>query len=43
MVNNSSNAICYVTHGRGGAAQTYEKARKKGLKIINIGGNENEW
>lgn len=42
MVNNSSYAICYVTHGWGGAAQTYEIARKKGLKIINIGGNENE-
>ena len=42
MVNNSGYAICYVTHGWGGAAQTYEIAKKKGLKIINIGRDKDE-
>lgn len=42
MVNNSGYAICYVTHGWGGAAQTYERAKKKGLKIIDIGRKNNE-
>ncbi len=37
MVDNSAYAICYVTHGWGGAAQTYERAKKKGLTIIDIG------
>lgn len=37
LVENSSYAICYVTHGWGGAAQTLEKAVKKGLTIINLG------
>lgn len=42
MVNNSGYAICYVTHGWGGAAQTYKIAKKKGLKIIDIGRDKNE-
>jgi len=42
MVNSSGYAICYVTHGWGGAAQTYEIAKKKGLKIIDIGRDKNE-
>ena len=37
LVNNSSVAICYITHGWGGAAQTYEYAKKKKLRIIDIG------
>lgn len=37
LVNNSAYAICYVTHGWGGAAQTLEKAVKKGLTVINLG------
>lgn len=41
MVDNSSYAICYVTHGWGGAAQTYAQAQKKGLTIINLGGKYN--
>ena len=36
MVDNASYAICYVNHGWGGAAKTYERAKKKGLNIINI-------
>ncbi len=37
MVDNSKYAICYVTHSWGGAAVTYERAKKKGLQIINFG------
>lgn len=37
LIDNSSYAICYVTHGWGGAAQTLERAKKKGLVIINLG------
>ena len=37
MVENSSIAICYVNHGWGGAAQTYRRAIKNKLRIINIG------
>lgn len=37
LVDNSAYALCYVTHGWGGAAQTYERAVKKGLTIINLG------
>ncbi len=37
MVDNSQYAICYITHDWGGAAATYERAKKKGLKIINVG------
>ena len=37
LIDNSAYAICYVTHGWGGAAQTFERAKKKGLEIINLG------
>ena len=37
LVDNSAYALCYVTHGWGGATQTYERAVKKGLTIINLG------
>lgn len=36
LVDNSKYAICYVTHNWGGAAQTYEYAKKQGLDIIDI-------
>lgn len=36
LVDNSKYAICYVTHGWGGAAQTYEYAKKHGLNIVDI-------
>ena len=39
MVNNSDYAICYVSHGWGGAARTYEYAKRKQLQIINISQN----
>jgi len=41
LVDNSAYALCYVTHGWGGAAQTYERAVKKGLTIINLGEKAN--
>lgn len=37
LVDNATYALCYVTHDWGGAAQTYERAVKKGLTIINLG------
>ena len=37
LVNNSAYAICYVNHGWGGAAATYQRAVKANLKIINLG------
>lgn len=37
LVDNSQYALCYITHGWGGAAQTYERAKKKGLIIVNLG------
>lgn len=37
MVEHASYAVCYVEHGWGGAAKTYEYAKKRGLNIINIG------
>lgn len=42
MVDNAAFAICYVNHGWGGAAQTYERAIKKKLNIINLGDSGNE-
>ena len=36
LVDNSKYAICYVTHGWGGAAQPYEYAKKHGLNIVDI-------
>lgn len=37
LVDNSAFALCYVSHGWGGAAQTYARAVKKGLTIVNLG------
>ena len=37
MVDNAAFAICYVTHGWGSAAKTYERAIKKKLNVINLG------
>lgn len=39
MVSNSAYAICYVSHGWGGAAKTYEYAKRKQLQIINLSQN----
>lgn len=38
LVEHASYAICYVTHGWGGAAQTYARAVKNGLAVINLKG-----
>ena len=40
MVDHSQCAICYVNHDWGGAIQTYEYAKKKGIQIINLGDYE---
>ena len=37
MVDNAAHAICYVNHGWGGAAKTYDRAVRKKLNIINLG------
>lgn len=37
LVAHADAALCYVNHGWGGAAKTYALARKKGLKIVNLG------
>lgn len=37
MVDHAQFALCYVTHDWGGAAQTYERAVKKNLTIVNLG------
>ncbi len=42
LVDNSSYAICYVTHDWGGAARTFARAKKKGLTIINLGDRKND-
>lgn len=42
LVDNAGYALCYVTHGWGGAAKTLERAKKKGLTIINLGDKDNE-
>jgi len=39
MVNNAAYAVCYVTHGWGGAAKTYEYAKRRQLEIIDISQN----
>ena len=36
LVDNAKYAICYVTHGWGRAAQTYEYAKNHGLNIVDI-------
>ncbi len=35
LVDHAKYAICYVTHGWGGAAQTYEYAKRHGRIIID--------
>ena len=39
LVEQSSYALCFVTHNWGGAAKTYQRAVKKGLTILNLGRN----
>lgn len=36
LLDNSAYAICYVKHGWGGAAKTYEMAKKQKLEIIDV-------
>ncbi len=36
MIDNSSVALCFVSHGWGGAAKSYSYANKKGIKLINL-------
>ena len=36
LIDNSAYAICYVKHGWGGAAKTYEMAKKLKLEIIDV-------
>lgn len=40
MMDNSGYAICFVTHSWGGAAKTFERAKRKKLRIINLGEKE---
>ena len=37
MIDNAAYAICYVNHGWGGAAKSYERAVKKKLTVTNLG------
>lgn len=37
LVDNSSVSICYVNRSSGGAARTFEYAKKQGIKMINLG------
>lgn len=37
MIDNAAFAICYVNHGWGGAAKSFERAVKKHINIINLG------
>ena len=37
MVDHAAFAICWVNHGWGGAVQTYERAVKQQLQIVNLG------
>lgn len=36
LIDNSAYAICYVKHGWGGAAKTYEMAKRQKLEIIDV-------
>lgn len=36
LIDHAQYALCYVTHSWGSAAQTYERALKKGLTVINL-------
>lgn len=40
MVREAAYAICYITHDWGGAAKTFEYAKKQGLNIINLAETE---
>lgn len=42
MVNYSDVAICYILHTWGNAAKTYEFAKRKKLKIINLGADNKQ-
>ena len=37
LVENSAHAVCYVTHSEGGAARTYDNAKRLKLHIIDVG------
>lgn len=37
MVRNATYAICYITHGWGGAVKTYEYAKREWLYLLNLG------
>lgn len=41
LVDNSSLCVCYLTENRGGTAYTVNYARQKGLKVINLAGDDN--
>lgn len=36
MIDNADVAVCYVDHDWGGAVQSYQRAVKKGKRIINL-------
>ena len=36
LIENSRYAVCYIRHSWGGAAMTYEKAKSKGITILDI-------
>lgn len=36
LIDNSAYAICYVKHDWGGAAKTYEMAKKQNIEIIDV-------
>lgn len=40
MMDNSGYAICFVTNSWGGATKTFERAKRKKLRIINLGEKE---
>ena len=37
LVDQSAYALCYVTHGWGGAAKTYARAKRQTLYLVNLG------
>lgn len=41
LVDNSSLCVCYLTENRGGTVYTVNYARQKGLKVINLAGDDN--
>lgn len=42
LVDNTKYALCYVNHSWGGAAKTFEQAKKKGLVIVNLADGASE-